>query len=277
MNLEFLAVLIALSIVFWPVFGLSSSSFNPGQQERRQESLDAGRDPLLSLNLNLDALARAKAPDRAQQLFQRISALHEEGYYSEPPNTVSFNTVLKAWNDDPAKALEFWESAEKIPKNIRSYNTFLFALAKSGCDKESSSLLRSMLAINSRVKPDLISWNTVLLAHARSGCANSAPRAELLLQTMLDGQPIQVDYNETSKTFNLTLVQSSYIPPKPDKISINTGTSVVRWLEFTSLPYNRTQSYLLGQPIRGSEELSNVLSTGFDPFRSQMFAPMLNC
>jgi hypothetical protein len=39
--------------------------------ERRQQSLQAGRHPLLSLNLNLDALAKERAPARAEELLQR--------------------------------------------------------------------------------------------------------------------------------------------------------------------------------------------------------------
>ena len=46
------------------------------QRDRRQWSRDVGTNPLLSLNLNLDALARSEASERAQELYQRIAALH---------------------------------------------------------------------------------------------------------------------------------------------------------------------------------------------------------
>lgn len=55
-------------------------------QEKRQKSLAAGNQPLLSLNLNLDALVRGNAPDRAQELFTRIRALHADGYYATAPD-----------------------------------------------------------------------------------------------------------------------------------------------------------------------------------------------
>jgi pentatricopeptide repeat protein len=202
------------------------------KEQRRQQSLDAGRHPLLSLNLNLDALARARAPERAQELYQRIQALHQEGYYAVAPDVCSFNSVLKAWQDDPEKALEFWESAA-VPgrMNVRSYNTFLLSLAKAGLYDSAESLLEQMQGINAAVRPDRISWNTVLLAYATAGREEEpqhhlAERAELLLRKMING----VDMNAAVPTDNsehdlLTLpptIDPNYIPPKPDATSFNT-------------------------------------------------------
>ena len=141
----------------------SSSSSSPATAttaatQRRQQSLQVGNDPLLSLNLNLDALARARAPERAQELYQRIAALHQEGYYSAAPDICSFNSVLKAWQMNPVRALEFWE-AEAIPgrMNVISYNTFLLALARAGLYHAAEALLRQMRANNAPVRPDSIS------------------------------------------------------------------------------------------------------------------------
>lgn len=77
-------------------------------EDRRKESRKQ-HDPLLSLNLNLDAMAKTADAPVAQELLSRIRALHQEGYYEAAPDVVSSNTVLKAWKEDnnPEKAYEY--------------------------------------------------------------------------------------------------------------------------------------------------------------------------
>jgi len=69
-----------------PPAAAAASHQGASSRRRRQESLNVGRDPLLSLNLNLDALACGNAPERAQELYRRISALYREGYYAAKPD-----------------------------------------------------------------------------------------------------------------------------------------------------------------------------------------------
>jgi pentatricopeptide repeat protein len=203
------------------------------EEQRRRQSLDAGHNPLLSLNLNLDALARARAPARAQELYQRILALHREGYYDVAPDIVSFNSVLKAWQMNPEKALEFWE-AEAVPgrMNVRSYNTFLLALAKAEMYEQAESLLLQMQVINGAVRPDRISWNTVLLAYATSINVDEhhvAERAELLLLKMIGGvdkgNMLQADGKVHGCLSLPPLIDPHYVPPKPDATTFNTVIS----------------------------------------------------
>lgn len=55
----------------------SSSHLVPYSPEsRHQQSLTGGHHPLLSLNINLNALARTQALQRVQELYQCIAALH---------------------------------------------------------------------------------------------------------------------------------------------------------------------------------------------------------
>lgn len=195
-----------------------TTSLNSSQQ-RRKESLRVGNNPLLSLNLNLDALARAQAADRAQELYQRIAALHEEGYYAVAPDTVSFNSVLKAWQNDVHGALKFWESQfspqgtpfasqgtsshTTMQPNTRSYNILLLALAKAGRAAHSEIVLRYMQEPDPAfILPDTVTYNTVLLAYAVTGClaleSDTAVRAERLLQEMINSTylaPDAVSYN----------------------------------------------------------------------------------
>eukprot|EP00977_Amphora_coffeiformis_P010337 scaffold2413_cov171-Amphora_coffeaeformis.AAC.12 len=174
---------------------LSLSSPNPPSQKRRQESLHVGNNPLLSLNLNLDALTRAAATDRAQELYSRIFALYEEGYYATAPDIVSFNTVLKGLQDHPAKAVAFWEqeistrSSDDAPPrlvpNTRSYNTILLALARAGLHTECLEILKLMKDDATPIWPDRITYNTVLHSYASSKDDDAPLLAETLLEEMI--------------------------------------------------------------------------------------------
>jgi pentatricopeptide repeat protein len=170
--------------------GNSNSKERSSGNDKRKASLSMGNHPLLSLNMNLDALATkaaAAAADalaeheeedsgrqnlaahRAQELFHRIAALYQEGYYSVPPDVVSFNSVLKAWKYDPVSAVAFWESATTnssilIQPNLRSYNSVLLAFARAGLHQQATTILRSME--RSRfIVPDRVTYNTIFLAY----------------------------------------------------------------------------------------------------------------
>ena len=178
--------------------------------QRRQESLERGNNPLLSLNLNLDALTRDAATNRAQELYKRISALYKEGYYSTAPDIVSFNTVLKGFQHDPAAALAFWQEEMNgivasdedggdndtvqgkredpqhlLTPNTRSYNTILLSLARAGLHVECLEILRQMEQDDTDVWPDRITYNTVLLAYAMSDPETDA-EAPILAETLLE-------------------------------------------------------------------------------------------
>ena len=189
--------------VFLPRFaGVQALSSVPPTQNRRQESLHVGNNPLLSLNINLDALSRQGATDRAQELYSRIFALYEEGYYATAPDIVSFNTVLKGFQEDPAGAMAFWEQEISTPSsdapprlepNTRSYNTILLALARSGLHTECLAILRLMQNETTAVVPDRITYNTVLHSYASSLDDEAPVLAEHLLEEMIQSSEEQCE------------------------------------------------------------------------------------
>ena len=66
----------------------------------RERSLANGRDPLISLNMNLDYLAKSgqkNSAARAEELLLRIEKLYMEGYYDVKPDCVSYNSVMNAY------------------------------------------------------------------------------------------------------------------------------------------------------------------------------------
>jgi pentatricopeptide repeat protein len=184
------------------------------QERRKAESLERGHHPLMSLNLNLDSLAQGGAGDRALELLERIEALFQEGYYSVSPDICSWNTCLKAFKNDPQKALALLKSLEQrsqdirqnsnennIQPNIITYNTVIHCFAQNGLYQEAEELLREMLS-EGQVLPDTTTWNTVLHAHAQSKDVDAPSKAEDFLREMItDENEAQVD----TTSFNIVI------------------------------------------------------------------------
>jgi pentatricopeptide repeat protein len=169
---------------------------------QKQKSLIQGNHPLVSLNLNLDSMAKSGAANRAQELLLRIEALHEEGYYDVAPDAVSYNSVLNAWarsTDEPAdRAVDLAQSMRVTP-NLVTYNTLILAFAKRGLAQNAEAVLRAMQ--ESSIQPDIISFNSVLSAWA---FLQEGEKAESLLKEMI------------------SLAVQGNTDVKPDTISFNT-------------------------------------------------------
>lgn len=180
---------------------------------QKQKSLIRGNHPLLSLNLNLDSLAKSGAPTRAQELLLRIEALHEEGYYAVAPDTVSYNSVLNAWARSTAsssadRAVDLINSMRVNP-NLVTYNTLILAFAKRGLAQNAEAILRAMMQESSTISPDTISFNTVLYAWAS---LYEGEKAECLLKEMMT-----------------LALEGNYTDLRPDTISFNTVLHAYRY------------------------------------------------
>lgn len=194
----------------------SSASRIPNNSRRfhtppqaRNEPVQRGNHPLHSLNMNLDSLAKSSQPGsaaRAQELLQRIEALHQEGYYAVAPDIVSLNSVLNAWansseKDAAEKAMQLLdEELEKMEPNVVSINTIILAFAKRGAAKEADELLHKM-EHSYNVTPDTISYNSLLYAYAQ---ANQPEHAERVLKEMMQLSSLFV--KPDTITFNTVLL-----------------------------------------------------------------------
>lgn len=171
-----------------------------------------GNHPLLSLNLNLDSLAKSNeigAAGRAQELLQRIEALHKEGYYAVAPDTVSYNSVLNAWArsndaDGATRAMELFlsemiDKKDIVEPNVITFNIIIWAFAKRGMAEEASDVFESMQE-EYNVAPNTVSFNALLYAMAE---ANQAEACEALFKRMV----------------RMSLTNESC---KPDTVSFNT-------------------------------------------------------
>jgi hypothetical protein len=105
----------------------------------RERSIAMG-DPLISLNMNLDYLAKSRQKNsaaRAEELLLRIEKLHKEGYYDVKPDRVSYNSVMNAWvlSDDVVNSEKevqrlmermeelYTKGDDSLKPNIISFNT----------------------------------------------------------------------------------------------------------------------------------------------------------
>lgn len=169
------------------------ASYGTADHRRRKErSLEQRNNPLISLNLNLDALAQSKAAPRAQELLERIQALYQEGYYEVSPDTVSYNSVLKAWKEEenPDKAYELLQDmlqhqTEDMQVDVISLNTVILAFAKAGEFAQAEDLLRQMQDRDDLPDPDVITYNSVLYSFCVSDDPTAAIQAENLLREMM--------------------------------------------------------------------------------------------
>jgi pentatricopeptide repeat protein len=173
--------------------------------------------------MNLDSLAKSNqvgSANMAQELLQRISALHEEGYYSVAPDVVSINCVLNAWaksNDRvaPQKAIDLVleelakdRRTENFP-NIISLNTIIYLFAKRGMTEQAEKVLRTM---NTKygIQPDTISYNSCIFAYAN---ANNPQKCEELLKEMIElsrDALCTTDVKPDTVTFNTVLTAWSH-------------------------------------------------------------------
>lgn len=157
---------------------------------QKQKSRARGNHPLVSLNLNLDSLAKSGAAPRAQELLQRIEALHQEGYYASAPDVVSYNCVLNAWalstREPVERAVELFQKQvfdSHVRPTLITYNTLILAFSKRGQAQDAQHILEFLLEQdNGGIRPDTISWNSVLSAWAVQG---NGKQAQALLKKMM--------------------------------------------------------------------------------------------
>jgi len=206
----------------------------------RERSISKGMDPIISLNMNLDSLAKSRergSAERAEQLLLRIEKLYELGYYEEKPDVISYNAVLNAWarsrERNCAQRAEtllqkmeerYANGDEDMKPNVISFNCVLNAFANSrakGSPARAEEMLHQMeelyLAGNKDVKPNRVSYHSVMNAYASSRGKDSPEKTRKILDKMMElyGEGIK-DMKPNIRTFN-TLCKA-YANSKDDNI-----------------------------------------------------------
>mmetsp|Transcript_12736 Transcript_12736/g.23879 ORF Transcript_12736/g.23879 Transcript_12736/m.23879 type:complete len:696 (+) Transcript_12736:72-2159(+) len=169
---------------------------------RRAKAIAKGRDPLLSLNINLDHLAKSGRAVHAEELLVKIEKLHAEGYYAIRPDSVSYNSVINAYalNDSPnydsvkeverlLKRMEALteQGCSSVQPTIVTLNTVAATFAKNGQPEKARQLLNDMEAMYQNgsidMGPNTITFNSVICAFAKAKRPHEAE--EILKQMMI--------------------------------------------------------------------------------------------
>ena len=161
----------------------NKASGNPKPLNTREKSFTQ-RDPIISLNMNLDYLAKSGQRDaakRCEEMLTRIEALHADGYYEKAPDVVSYNSVINSYahgrtssskNSRSSNGKRLMKRMEEkgIQPNTITYNTLLRCIMKEigvkptrqlSEDKirEAETILRYMEEVN---LANTVSYNTVI-------------------------------------------------------------------------------------------------------------------
>lgn len=173
----------------------------------RQKSITRGRDPIISLNMNLDYLAKSGQKDaclRAEQMLMRIEALHKDGYYEKSPDVISYNSVINAYAQSGIKGGGFKDPSvhaerlmsQMVDKGLKpntiTYNTLLRCILKEVGSKQSKQYVEKKIdqaegiiaIMEKKGLANTISYNTVISIISKSNLQDAAERAELWLQHM---------------------------------------------------------------------------------------------
>ena len=172
----------------------------PAALNSRQKSFKQ-RDPIISLNMNLDYLAKSNqkhAAERCEEMLLRIESLHSDGYYDKAPDVVSYNSVINAYahgryvNSRSANAKRLMLMMEKkgvkpntITKNIL-LRCILKEIGEEGPSKDKVEDAETiLLTMEESALANTISYNTVMSIISKSGLTDSPQRAERWLQRLL--------------------------------------------------------------------------------------------
>jgi pentatricopeptide repeat protein len=145
--------------------------------------------------------------EQAETLLYKMIELYEQGHIQQPPDVVSYSTVLDAWAQrawkNPRAAqraqllLERMEQEHADGKvvpvpNIVSYNTVIQAHGRAGNPELAEQVFLALLE-KEHVRPDEITVTAVLSAWSQVGTWEAAERAERILKEILPRMGLQPD------------------------------------------------------------------------------------
>ena len=164
-------------------------SIDSSTSNTRATSIAKGKDPLISLNMNLDYLAKTGRAEHAEELLLKIEGLFAAGYYDIRPDSVSYNSVMNAYalkkSEDPnynsaAEVMRLLRRMEDLTEegqatvqpNVITLNTVIATFAKDGETEKAKKLLEDMEKLyqsgQKDMSPNTISYNTLIAAFAKA-------------------------------------------------------------------------------------------------------------
>lgn len=111
-------------------------------------------------------------PQRAEIILRQMMELYQKGRLEDPPNIVSYCSLLDAWAKSklphaPARAEAILRElpTHDITPNVRAYTSTILAWAKHGDNQKAQSLLKEM--IQQGIAPNTNTFNAVLVSIVR--------------------------------------------------------------------------------------------------------------
>jgi pentatricopeptide repeat protein len=149
------------------------------------------------------------AAEQAESILYQMKELYEQGHLKDPPNVISYSTVLdawaqRAWNNPQAaqRAQQLLQRMEEqsshngngvVPApNIISYNTVIQAHGRAGNPERAEQVFLGLLE-NDQVRPNEITITAVLSAWSHVGTWEAAERAERILKEIIPQMGLRPD------------------------------------------------------------------------------------
>lgn len=186
-----------------PTVSANKASSNDDNNNHHDYNFDQYKD-LHEANMALDVLAVKCGNPRQEQVIAKADECQSQweamsGSRLEP-DTVSFNTVLKAWSKccqslADYRKHDFVQTATGSGSSLDHPQVYT---AKDAAERATLLLLSQEQdfengVLDESARPDTLSYNEAISAWARSGVAEAPTNAERLLKRMLDHDYIQPD------------------------------------------------------------------------------------
>mmetsp|Transcript_90053 Transcript_90053/g.134942 ORF Transcript_90053/g.134942 Transcript_90053/m.134942 type:complete len:562 (-) Transcript_90053:17-1702(-) len=181
----------AVNHVASPVGLYSTAAPRKGMVWRDLQEFNIELDHLAEQSGSFDHPVISRAAE-CEKLWKQM--LNETESPTLTPDTISFNTVLKAWNRCCNSLSQSSRNHKKLPSD---HGHSVAVYTPRDAAKRATSLLLSQEGVED-AKPDAQSFNIVIDAWAKSRVAEAPEAAERLLRRMLendDTQPDTLSYN----------------------------------------------------------------------------------
>ena len=143
----------------------------------------------------------AAMAEQAEALLYQMKQLYDKGYLKDPPDVISYSTVLDAWAQRAWKNPKAAQRAQQLLQrmeeqsrhgrngefpapNIISYNTVIQAHGRAGNPERAEQLFLGLLE-KDHVRPNEITITAVLSAWSQVGTWEAAERAERILKEII--------------------------------------------------------------------------------------------
>jgi pentatricopeptide repeat protein len=163
-----------------------------------------------------------EAAERADKILRQFEEYHAEGLLMHPPDVVHYTIVAATWAksrqkgaaDRCAQIISHMMQRHdagfpNVKPNTRTYNALLDAVSRNRDVDKAEEVLYYMITLakngDDGVAPDAFSFNSVIVAHCRSNQRGAGPRAEAVLERMIEYHEEGYDVILDTKSFSLII------------------------------------------------------------------------